>query len=401
MEAKNKKINVVWCDDKIEDLVKTSIPETFEDHNCHIYQTAKTSEQLKSILATYENFIDAVIVDFNMGDTDEVPDRENASGFRWIHDNIHHYPSIPFYLGSGRDRTFIEGKYRAYDFPIDGDYFLSKNPFVSGERNRLFNIEISDEREAMLNMIEEEVEVRCSPAFRIRQEYAEAFDAIEKFGLNADVFINILLSDDNIDRYDIIRTANPLRMEIESLVSRLASAGVIPLKYVNRLNEIPEVLAGKDSRICSPEHRMPKSLREAFDFFLKYTQDGSHEKIYLSIDFKKYLESSRDVYIIKALAIIGLDIIKWASHFYDIYEPQHLCSFKPFSEKVSDIKTVGKDEGAIVYHDGDTFFVKQPQNEKYKYKEGTTVEIRIETIQPTKKNYGDYHCFGRNLDVEQ
>ena len=400
METKNKKINIVWCDDKIDGLVKTS-RELFEEHHCYIYRTAKTSEQLKNILATSENFIDAVIVDFNMGDTDEIPVNETASGFRWIHDNIHHYPSIPFYLASARDRTFIEEKYRAYDFPIDDDYFLSKNPFVSGERDRLFNIDEFDERVAMLEMIEEEVEVRQSPAFRIRQEYAEAFAAIDKFDMNGDIFINILLSDKDINRSDIITKANPLRMEIESLVSKLASAGVIPLKYVNRLNEIPAVLSGKDPRICSPEDRMPKSLREAFNFFLSYTQDGSHDKMFLSIDFKKYLESTRDVYIIKALAIIGLDIIKWASPFYDKYEPLHLCSFKPFSEKVSEIKTVGRDEGAIVSHDKDKYFVIQPQNEKYKYKKGTTVEIIIDSIQPTKPNYGDYYCRGKNLDVEQ
>jgi ribosome maturation protein Sdo1 len=55
-------------------------------------------------------------------------------------------------------------------------------------------------------------------------------------------------------------------------------------------------------------------------------------------------------------------------------------------------------EGAIVYDDkGKKYFVVQYPDEIRKYRIGTNVEIT--SVKSTSKEYGDYYCYGKNLDI--
>ena len=407
MERPKKQINIVWCDDNIDNLVNETKRELFALYECNIFKTAKTSNELKEILSAYKNQIDAVIVDFNMSDSKLIPEEHEARGFRWIHENIHHYP-FPFYLFSGRDLSFIEEKYRQYEFPIDNDYFLSKNPYVSSERNRHFQ---ADETNEMLEMIVEEVEVRRSPAFRVRQEYSEAFAAIDKFSLDGDDFINILNFDSQRDAPSVlISSANNIRCKIEKLMSQFAREGIIPIKTT--LNDFPNLFSGKDlfdkKQGCKNSDRyahndlMPESLFIAFQTLLvNYTQDGSHDKDYLRIHFREYLEQTRDIYLVKALAIICLDIIRWASSFYDKYESIKPFAFQPFEAQIEEMSDNSHEiEGGIVHYNNQTIFVKQRKTEAYHFKKGTRVVIEMiepYTIKP--KKYDLYCKKFRNLDA--
>lgn len=393
----NKQINIVWCDDNIDSFDNEHYHEQLARHNCVMLEKAKSSEELKKILTEKKDYIDAVIVDFNVGSSEIYPDKRTVSGFRWVHEHLEEYSPLPFYLYSGREWDFIKGKYEDFEFSMENDYFFTENSNVTSKRNRYFQ---SDEFEDLLQMIEEEVGTLNTPEFRIRQEYHDAFNAIEKCNLDGDVFMRILLSDENIDRYELCNKANPLRMVIESMVSKLVSCGIIPISYEDNLNAVPNLLIGKekDSNLYSPEDFMPRSLSEAFRFFLNYTQDGSHDKNYLSIEFHNYLKSSKDIYIVKALAIICLDIIKWMNSFYQKYIELKPCAFTPFRGIVKELKTVNGKEGGIIYHAGKKYFVPQQLSEALKYKVGTNVEIR--KISPTVKDYGDYYCVGWNLDVK-
>ena len=394
----NKQINIVWCDDNIDSFDNEHYHEMLAHHKCILYEKAKSSDELKKILTEKKDYIDAVIVDFNVGASELFPDKKSASGFRWVHEHLEDFSPLPFYLYSGREWDFIKGKYDDFEFSMEDDYFFKENKNVSSKRNRYFQ---SDELEDLLKMIEEEVIVIGTPEFKIRQEYHKAFVAIDQFGLDADVFMKIMLSDENIDRYDLCANANPLRMVIENMISRMADDGILPLYYIDNLNAVPKLLSGdeNDSHFYSTEHYMPKSLSQAFNFFLTYTQDGSHNKNYLTIEFHKYLESTKDLYIIKALAIICLDIISWSYSFYKKYI--ELKPFKitlPFRGKVSKLVEVKGKSGALVYgNNGIILFVPQPNLEKYKYNVGTNIEIT--DVRPTSKEYGHLYCYGKNLDV--
>ena len=319
----------------------------------------------------------------------------SASGFQWIHKHLEEYSPLPFYLFSGRDRSFINKKYADYDWEMEGDYFFSPNENIESKRNRYYHLQDLDE---LLNNIEEEVSNIATSEFKIRQEFSKAFKTINKFKLDGQVFIDILLSDESLDRYKLINKANPLRMVIESFISKLEEEYIIPKNYP--LNSLHELLKGNDNKYktrYSSQHYMHKSLADAYKFFIDYTQDGSHDKNWLHKDFKDYLRKSRDTYIVKSLAIIGLDIINWLGDLYNDY-----IEYKPFKESfkavVKEIKTVKNQEGAIVTDDlGQVYFIKQA-NGKYKYIPGSNIEVF--DITTTTKEFGDFYAKGKNLDIK-
>lgn len=389
-----KRVNVVWCDDNIDTLLTESVLYSFERHNCHLFKKAKTSKELKAILEEYKRDIDAVIVDFNMGESEKIPAVDSASGFRWVHEHMKEYKPIPFYLYSARDYDFIKEKYTSFEFKMEGDYFFTPNKSLSNERNRYFQ---PGELEQLLEMIGEEVEKISTPEFKIRNEFSKAFATLERFNLDSNVFMQILLSDENVDRYDLLNRANPIRMVLEEMVSKLETDGIVPTNC--DFNSIPYLFHGKDknSIVYSSQHHMHKSLFEAYQFLVAYTQDGSHNKNYLNLEFHDYLRTSRDIYIVKSLAIIALDVVSWMGWLHDEYKDIKPFDFTPFRAKVIEIKVVEGHEGAIVKDsDGLTYFVVQPKNPKYKFSVGNNIEVTQRS--PTKPEYGNFYAFGRNLD---
>lgn len=125
-----KNINVVWCDDNVERWSDVNKLGLFDKYGCTLFKTARSSDELKTILHDYQKYIDAVIVDFNLGQEEIVPEEYSAKGFRWIHDHLDNYPSIPFYLFSGREMDFIKSKYSDFEYKIEDDYFFRPNEYV-------------------------------------------------------------------------------------------------------------------------------------------------------------------------------------------------------------------------------------------------------------------------------
>lgn len=324
----NKKINIVWCDDEIDTLLTEETLSIFDKHGCHILETTKTAGELKKFLNENENIVDAVIVDLNLGKGNSTPDKKQADGFRYIHERIEDYPYIPFYLYSGRELDFIEKIYSDLQYPINDDYFFSENE--DGDI-RYFNKLQDDSLSQLLDMLVEEVNTINTPAYQIKNEYSEAFKAIETFGVDSKVFLDILLmSDTSNSNQDLDKIPNALRKVIEDV---FISKHFTPNWY--NLNQIPNLLSGKDanSKYYKSKDFMHPSLAQAFSFFLDCTNDGSHSTSQLKIRFDEYLQTTQDVYIIKSLAIIGLDLIKWANIFEKKY---HNCFEK--TERIVRIK---------------------------------------------------------------
>lgn len=381
---KNKCINVVWCDDNIDSLYNESREELFANHNCYLYKRAKTANELKNILKEDIDFIDAVIVDFNVGENEYIPKEMSASGFQWIHKHLEEYSPLPFYLFSGRDRSFIDKKYADYDWEMVGDYFFSSNENIESKRNRYYHLQDLDE---LLTNIEEEVGNICTPEFKIRQEYSKAFKVINKFNLDGQVFINILLSDESIDRYKIVHKANPLRMVIERLISELVKENIIPEDC--SFNGLSALLRDRDRY---PDYYMRKSLADAFKFFVDYTQDGSHDNRKLKVEFVNYLRNSNDIYIVKSLAIICLDVIQWLGGFHDFYAECTLFDsfepFEPFETEVLSLRTVKGKEGAIVKdNEGKVYFIRQKPSDRYSVGD----RVRVSERETTSLEHGDYY----------
>ena len=392
-----KQINIVWCDDKIDTLYDESKRECFSRYNCALVGKAKNSNQLEEILRNKKGCIDAVIVDFNVGENTLAPDEDNAGGFRWIHDHLKDYVPIPFYLYTARDEKFIIDTYRRLFYLTKNeeddenikknDYFFGLNNKVSTRHNRIFYSTTPKQLDALLEMINEEVVKNGTREFYVRQEYHEAFAAIEGFKLSPNIFTEILLSNEHVDIEDLCTYANSLRKVMESMVSTMANEGVIPIWFKDNLNGVPKLLNGRDNdykKYYSEEVFMPKALFLAFELFLNYTQDGSHKKDHLPIYFEEYLVSTADIYIVKALAIIFLDVIKWTySSFY-----RKCIGNPPFN--IYKLKVIGFDENdrAIASYNGESnnkLFVPQPKNKDI-LQVGTNLEIRVDDIYQIDKS---------------
>lgn len=382
MIMNNKPINIVWCDDNIDALYnkKESRQELFANNNCNLYKQAKTAKELEQILKKDRLFIDAVIIDFNLGKEDEIPANNSADGFRWIHEHLENFAPCPFYLFSGCDKEFIENKYKAYDLNIDNDYFFKPNENIENKRNRYYQI---DEFEELLSNIREEVSNIKTPTQKIRQEFSKAFDIIYKHKLDGLYFLEILSANEDIDRYEIKKGVNPLRKVVERMISNLKTDNII--LQDGSLNNAPwffskTLIEYKDSNgdaVYNKEDLMHQSLSDAFKFFLEYTQDGSHDKQDLQKKFIEYLTESGDIYIMKALAIIGLDIIKWLGDFYDKYKDSEPAK-SILRERITATITKVDNKFVIAKEEDnkeETYYIQKNLNYKDKYKEGRKILI--------------------------
>lgn len=382
----NKRINVVWCDDKFNSVCNEDVRQRFEDEGLDVIKGVTTARELEKYLEAEKDIVDAVIVDFNLGEYEEVPEEKSARGFAFIRDSlIKKYSSkIPFYLYTTWTDEEVKEKLAQYDIKnFEKDYFFNPD---NSEKKRIFRI---NEREYLISVICQDVNEMNTEAFKIRQQFASAFAVIKTFNLSAKLFIDILKLDESVDDKDELCTyANSIRKEIESLSSELQKKFVLP---IGELNKLPKILHGDDD-YCKYDDHMPNSLFYAFEFLLKYTQDGSHNKNCLTIDFHNYLKEKNDVYIVKSLAIIALDIIMWMGELGEIYNGKEL--YGPFPAVVNEVKAVkgikGEHHGGMVFESKKKFFLPQPQhNEKKKLNVGDRVHVK--SWETTSPSYGDYY----------
>lgn len=359
-------INVVWCDDRIDSFFDESLQKLFDNNGLNLLAKAKTSNELIEYLIVNRNLVDAVIIDFNVSEDAIVPEEKEASGFRIVHDSLKDYISTTsFYLYSGCDIEFIRDKYKAYDIKFEGDYFFKKPNETTGDFYRYFN---SGQIKELIDTLRAETEFKNTPTSQIRSMYPDAFQSIAKFNLDSEIFIRLLLCDKNIDRYDLCDKSNPLRSQIDKVFGIMSDNAVIPPVPLNAVKGIiGELGNNEDKAKYDPTDLMPASLVNALEFFLKYTQDGSHEKPNgLTIDFRKYLKEHNDIYLIKALTIICMDIIIWCDKFYNKYEDKKLFSRTPFVATIKEICCIKNKEGACLENNGKTYCLLQDNNNPLK-----------------------------------
>lgn len=312
-----EKINIVWCDDHIDDLLgddeevddyagepRNSISRLFKEKNCQIKRTTDAQE-LCDYLKKNSNQVDAVIIDLHLGKKGDPDDKEDIHGYIHIREHIDEYhETIPFYLYSGRPEIIDNLKLNKED-----KYF----------KDRKFGKNNKEELNALLDMLLKEVEeVRKRKAeYKIKQEYSEAFQAIAEFseaivtefkdkGFEKSAFtkpfIDILTG--NIKK----ETGNTLRTLIEGVYSKYSH--FVPRCYPK--NAIPYLLSGgdkdsKSSTYYAKDDYMPKYLSYAFSFFLQYTNACSHPTTGVNLN------------LMKAVAIIGLELMRWAGEFKKKY----------------------------------------------------------------------------------
>ena len=385
MSMKKRIINIVWCDDKIESL-REDKESTLNDYGFRIIDTALTSDELKRILKEKKASIDAVIVDFNLGKSSYIPADTEATGFREIHSFLEDFSPIPFYLFSARPENDILGICDALQIKKEDNYFFKQNQHIKTEQNRYF---YANNSEALLNMLEtirEEVERICTPEFKIRTEYSRGFNAMQRFNLNERCFLNALIAQEDSFGEEIVEYLNPMRKELENLSKKLEADGVIPKSI--KFNELPKLFSGNlDSYkdLYEKDDLMNVYIFESFKLFVQCVQEGSHNTSYIKDDYikadlHKYICTSSDVYLVKTIAIIGLNIIKWIEAFYDTYEESKPVQSYCFNATIIDSRQLS-DSGvptdyAIAAGEKGTYAVVIDYKKKDSYKVGRRIKVR-------------------------
>lgn len=371
-------INIVWCDDKIESLRQNE--NTFNDFGCRIIDTAVTSDKLKKILNEKKALIDAVIVDFNLSKSSDIPYENEATGFREIHSFLEDYSPIPFYLFSARPERNILDICDALQINKEDNYFFKQIQHIKKERNRYFYANNSEALPNLLETIREEVENISTPEFKIRTDYSKAFNAIQRFHLQEECFLLSLAAKEDTLGTELVKLLNPMRKALERLSSKLKADDIIPKSI--KLNELPKLFHGdlesyKD--LYDKDDFMNNYIFASFKFFMDCTQEGSHDNSFIKADLHYYLcVENDDVYLVKTLATIGLNIIRWMEEFYDKYQeerPAKEINSKFYNGKIVDLIKLSKSDGVIVNGEEGIYFVEINNNIRESYKIGCRIRI--------------------------
>lgn len=322
-------INVVWCDDHIDEVYNKSVEGQFTGNGCSLYRRFKKSNDLLAFLKepANRNCVDAVIVDFNVDNTSDTADTNVSRGFFDIRRVVGEYSPLPFYLYSGMKTDFINQKYTAHEEDQVTDYFFTQNSITKRE-NRFFT---TSQQKELITEIIKEVNGISNPEYvikhAIRNMFRDGFMALKHFDESGEKernYMEILLAKDSIDRFNVSPLAGYLRDSIEFILGKLRKKLLVPKEI--RLNNLPQFFSGNDR---FKEHyegqEMAEPLADAFSWFLNNAQKAKHDSE--ETEIHEYCNKTGDIYLVHSLALIGLDVIKWLKDFEEENEDKH-----PFPE---------------------------------------------------------------------
>lgn len=166
-------INVVWCDDHIDEVYNDSVRDQFTSNGCNLFRGFKKSNDLLAFLKepANRNCVDAVIVDFNVDDTSDIADTNVSRGFFDIRRVVGEYSPLPFYLYSAMNTDTINRKYTEHEENQVTDYFFTQNSITKRE-NRFFTTGQSEE---LITEIIKEVNGISNPEYVIKHAIRNMF----------------------------------------------------------------------------------------------------------------------------------------------------------------------------------------------------------------------------------
>lgn len=304
--------NVIWADDEVDMYYRDVIVQkTLEKAGVRIIGVAHTSSELREKLSEYEDMVDAVITDGNYDKrkTSDIEESRTTSGLVDTISLINEFNRkriIPFYLYTGKGKMLQE-KF------TDGEleYFE--------KRERIYE---KGTFKKLLERITIDVKAINSPSFRIRNKYASEFDAaslIEEATENLERGLLYLYEDDawkNTQDY-----FNPARKIVERIKASCCQMNLLPPHL--SLNVMSKLLSGKDCGYWLKEPLMEKPLAESLLFFLKITQDGSHDDDDMSLNVDHYVRETKNINLYRTILYIAMDLLLWHKRMNEKYSDNH------------------------------------------------------------------------------
>lgn len=298
--------NVIWADDEIDSYRRDdTVIKILRSKHIQLLDYAHTSTELKEKLNEWEDMVDAVITDGNFDKKKTVDIIRSTSGISDVLSFISDFNRkrfIPFFLYTGK-KALMKEKF------TDGelDYFE--------KRDRIFE---KGSLSKMLERIKEDVDYINSPQFRIRNKYAKEFEAATKIQDATENLERGLLyiyedeSWENTQDY-----FNPARKIVERIISSCSEMNILP-PHVS-LNIASKIFSGINCGYSLKRPLMEKPLAESLHFFLKMTQDGSHDTDDLQLNVDKYVRDTKNTNLYLSILHIAMDLLLWHKRMKDEY----------------------------------------------------------------------------------
>lgn len=351
--------NVIWADDEIDSFRRDiSVITMLKSQNVHLLDYAHTSSELKEKLTEWEDIVDAVITDGNFDKRKTVDIVKSTSGLSDVMTFISDFNRkkfIPFFLYTGKG-ALLKEKF------TDGEleYFEKGNRiFEKGSFSKL------------LTTLKAEVDRINTPSFRILNEYKDEFEAAEKVDDAKRYLMNgLLYLYEDKSWKDVQDYFNPARKIVERIKDKCIDMKILP--HNTSLNNASRIFSGVDMYIGLKEEYMPKPLAESFFYFLKITQDGSHDENDMSLGVDKYVRDTKNINLYRTILYIAMDLLLWFDRIQDKYKEnkEPLWKDKFIYE--------GKVSTGIDYNKKSFFYTKKyelQQNKDLAIKEGDIVRI--------------------------
>ena len=299
--------NVIWADDEIDSYRRDDTTlRIMKNENVRLLDYARTSTELRQKLNEWEDMVDAVITDGNFDRKRTVDILKSTSGLSEVLSFINEYNKkrfIPFYLYTGKKA-------------------LLKDKFTDGELEYFENRESIFEKgnfRKMLQKLKADVEHINSPEFRIHNKYSKEFEAAKLINEATENLQRGLLyiydegSWNNTQDY-----FNPARKIVERIKNSCCNMNILPPHL--SLNVASKVFSGKECGYRLKKVLMEKPLAESLFFFLKITQDGSHDEDDMSLNIDQYVRNTKNINLYRTILYIAMDLLLWHKRMKDLYE---------------------------------------------------------------------------------
>ena len=298
--------NVIWADDEIDSYRRdNTVINILRRKQVNLLDFAHTSSELKEKLNEWEDKVDAVITDGNFDKKKTVDIIRSTSGISDVLTFISDFNRkriIPFFLYTGK-KALLKEKF------TDGelDYFEKRGRIF--EKGSLSN---------MLTKIKEDVDYINSPQFRIRNKYAMEFEAaalIQDATENLERGLLYLYEDDSWENTQDYFT--PARKIVERIIRSCSEMNLLPPHL--SLNIASKIFSGINCGYRLKKPLMEKPLAESLHFFLKITQDGSHDTDDLQLNVDQYVRDTKNTNLYLSILHIAMDLLLWHKKMKDEY----------------------------------------------------------------------------------
>lgn len=307
--------NVLWADDDIDDLIN-QYKRRLNDNGIYVTSIAHNGDELKREIASKAHIIDAVIVDANFNESEVLIESErDTSGLNVARSLLDFYPSIPFFLFTQRSDEQLK---EAFKYTPK---FLQEFP----RHKRWFKKTAEGELEELCEAIKEDVDLRKTPSFVVRNRYQNELNAASLIDGGEELVFEILKRDIEGTLEEMVEPFVRIRRTIEKMFALCEGMKIIPpiskdtngtARYFLK-NEygVKDKLMGWNLQYKMNSIIMAKPLAQSLEYVLNVTQDGAHSKLGLKLDVDKYYKDSKDVLLLRSVGSLFIDIIRWFALF--------------------------------------------------------------------------------------